>query len=222
MCAWYWITGRTSYKSRDIDSDWSGETKDRIYDYLKEKYGSDRVLHVGTFSRLGLKSSLKDLARVYGIGPVEEINKMNSAIPADIESWEEVTEFFKENKKDVYAFYLKHKSVFDLLPNFINKIRQVGKHAGGIVILDKPIYEYAPVERVQGEVVTAYEESGQKAILDEIGIIKLDILGISVLEVIKSTIEQIEEKLYLIEDDDGIKKVVPYSYIIEHGGKIEK
>src|SRR6478609_4044292 len=161
----------------DIDSDFSGDTKDRVFNYLREKYGKDRVLGVGTYSRLGLKSAFKDLARVFGAGTYEENNKLSSSIPKEVETWEEAVEFFKEHKKDVYDYYLKNKEVFDLLPHFVNKIRQVGRHAGGTVVLDKPVWNYMPVERVQGDLVTAYEESGQKQTLDEVGAVKLDLLG---------------------------------------------
>jgi len=101
-------------------------------------------------------------------------------------------------------------------PNFFADgflVHNSGKHAGGIVISDKPIYNYIPVDRVQGEVVTAFPESGSNTVLDEIGIIKYDILGISILDVISEAIGMIDEDIYLIEDDDGIQKAVPASYI---------
>jgi DNA polymerase-3 subunit alpha len=189
-----------------------------VFKHLQEKYGYDRVLHVGTYSRLGIKSAIKDLTRVYGIGTFEQNNRMSSLIPADIDNWPDAVEWFKKNRTDMYDYYLKHKDVFDLIPHFMNKIRQVGKHAGGVVITDKPIYEYAPVDRVQGELVTAYEESAQRQILDEIGLIKLDLLGIVVLDVIKNTIDLIKEKLFLVEDDDGIVKVMTESQIKESDG----
>ena len=99
-----------------------------------------------------------------------------------------------------------------MTPYFINKIRQSGKHAGGIVILDEPVYKRIPVDKVSGEVVTAFPESNQESILDDLGIVKFDILSISILDVIRNTINMIDEKIYLIEED-GIKKVVPASYI---------
>lgn len=82
-------------------------------------------------------------------------------------------------------------------------------------MLDRPVYELIPVERVGGMILTAFPESGSDSILDELGLIKFDILGISVLDIISNTIGQVKEELYLIEDDDGLKKIVPESYIKE-------
>ena len=64
--------------------------------------------------------------------------------------------------------------------------------------------------------VTAFQESGQVATLDSLGIIKLDLLGITVLDNIKEAVNLIDEELYLIEED-GIEKIVPKSYLEEKG-----
>lgn len=101
-------------------------------------------------------------------------------------------------------------------PNFFADgflVHNSGKHAGGIVVLPKPVYNYIPVDRVNGEIVTAFPESGSDQSLDELGITKYDILGISILDVIGKSIDLIDEDIYLIEDDDGIQKVVSQSYI---------
>ncbi len=101
-------------------------------------------------------------------------------------------------------------------PNFFADgflVHNSGKHAGGVIITDKPVYNYIPVDRVNGEPVTAFPESGSSQVLDEIGIIKFDILGISILDVMSETIDMIDEKLYEIEDDDGLIKIVPQSYV---------
>lgn len=112
-----------------------------------------------------------------------------------------------------YQFYTKHKEILDLVPKFINKVRQAGKHAGGLVILDRPIYEIIPIERVSGFIVSAFPESAQHQVLDELGVIKFDILGITILDVIDQAVSSIDEKMFLIEDEDGTQKVVPESYI---------
>lgn len=80
------------------------------------------------------------------------------------------------------------------------------------MITPEPIYNYIPVDRVAGELITAFPESGQESILDECGLVKLDLLAITVLEVIDRTVEMINEKLYLIEEN-GIKKIVGESYL---------
>jgi len=194
----------------DIDLDFDPIGKQKIQEYLFKKYGEDRVLHVGTFNRLGIKAAVKDLLRVYKIDYADS-NKFSKALEPDL-SWEENLEVLKENSPDLYQFYEKYKTILDMTPYFVNKIRQGGKHAGGMVILDEPVYNRIPVDRVTGEVVTAFPESSQEQVLDEVGVVKFDILAITVLDTIRNAINMIDQKLYLIEED-GVEKIVPQSYL---------
>lgn len=198
----------------DIDTDWQGEGREKIYEYLKEKYGDEQVLHVGTFSTLGPASAAKDLMRVYSVD-FGESNAFTKVLQKEL-SWEENLEIIKAEHPQEYNIYKKHQQVLDLVPDFLNKIRQSGKHAGGIVVLPDPVYNHIPVDRVNGEVVTAFPESGSEQVLDELGIVKYDILGISILDVISDAVDMVDEEMYLIEDDDGIQKIVPQSYIDEN------
>ena len=109
----------------------------------------------------------------------------------------------------------------DLVPSFLNKIRQGGKHSGGVVILPKAVHNYIPVDRINGVLATSFPESGAETVLDELGIIKMDLLSISILDVIKASVEMCEEKLFEIEED-GMIKIVPESYLNDkeiEGGK---
>lgn len=202
----------------DVDTDVDGEGRDIIIQYLKEKYGEDCVFPVGTLSMLGLKSAAKDLLRYFGASPSES-NEFTALLNDEL-SFEDNIRALEATNKRMYHFYFEHKKVLDLVPKFCDKPRQMGKHAGGIVILDKPIYNYIPVERAGEGLVTAFQESGQSQQLDELGLTKYDLLAITALDNIKDTLELIDEELYLIEED-GIKKVVPKSYLIENGVDVE-
>ena len=195
----------------DVDSDISPSGREKVFEYLRNKYGDERVLHVGTFSTLGPASAAKDVLRANKVDFTKS-NKFTKSLEK-METWEENLERLKATDRENWNFYLTHKDILDDVPYLIGKERQQGKHAGGVVITDKPIYNYIPVDRVKGEIVTSYPESGGKSTLDDIGIIKYDLLGISILDVITETIEMIDEKIYEIEDDDGIRKIVPSSYI---------
>lgn len=202
----------------DIDSDMQPLAKEKVFEYLKQKFGDERVLSVGTYTKMGVASAAKDLMRIYEV-PFRESNALTSELDSQ-ETWEQNLERLKFSRPDLYSTYEKYKDILDLVPYFINKIRQTGKHAGGVVVLDRPVYELIPVDRVSGNLVTAWPESGSSQVLDENGIIKLDILGISILDVIANTIDNINEKMYLIEDDDGVQKIVPQSYVDEALEKI--
>lgn len=195
----------------DIDTDWQGDGREKIYQYLVEKYSYEQILHVGTFSTLGPSSAAKDILRVYGVD-FGESNAFTKVLEKE-KSWQENLDAIRGEYPAQWSFYQKHKDVLDLVPDFLNKIRQSGRHAGGIVVLPKPVYNYVPVDRVNGEVVTAFPESGSEQVLDELGIVKYDILGISILDVISDAVDMVDEDMFLIEDDDGIQKVVPQSYV---------
>ncbi len=118
--------------------------------------------------------------------------------------------------EECYDISNNENDFFNNEPNFFVDdvlVHNCGTHAGGVVITPKPLYNYIPVDRVNGEIITAFPESGSESILESMGIVKIDILGISILDVIEQTIEMISEKLYLIIDNDGLTKVVPESYL---------
>ena len=203
----------------DVDVDFSPSGREKIIEHLKERYGNDKVFGVGTFNQMKIKSAIKDVFRVYGFEEFGEINSFTKVMD-DALSYEENITNVKDNFPHLYKFYLQHKTKFDLVPKFLGKIRSGGMHAGGKVLLDKPIYNYIPVERAGKDVVTAFPESGSDAVLDHYKVIKLDLLGITILDVIKSTLEMIVEsgeKIFEVEDDSGVTKWVPESYLKREG-----
>ena len=202
----------------DVDSDFSGAGRDQIIKYLKNKYGDDCVTPVGTTSTLQMKVACKDLLR-YACSSVAEANDFTKELDDEI-SFEENIKRLLTGTSPARDIYIKYQKVLDLVPRFLGKARNIGKHAGGVVLTPKPIWNYCPVELSSEEIVTAFPENGSNTVLDEIGLVKLDLLAISVLDVIQETVDLIDEELYLIEEN-GIQKIVPYSYIKEHMDEVE-
>lgn len=194
----------------DIDSDFQGAGKEKIIQHLKTKYGEDCVIPVGTFSTLGISNAVKDLLRIKGV-EFQASNDFTAALNKEVE-WSKALEELKLTDQKQYKFYQKNQEILDLVPKFLNKTRQAGKHAGGVVVLPAPVYNFVPVERAGDSIVTAFPESGSEQVLDELGIIKLDILAIKILDVIGGAIEMVDEDLYEIEED-GIIKIVPENYL---------
>ena len=201
----------------DIDTDISPSGRDPLFNFLRKKFGEDRVLQVGAYSRLGLKSSIKDLLRVYKVD-FKKSNEFTRYLDSSL-NLEENLNILKEASPHLYKFYKENQKIIDMAKEFSGKIRQISKHAGGIVVLDRPVYELIPVERVNKILLTAFPESGSEQVLDELGVIKFDILGISTLDIIDDAIERIKENIYLIEDNDGLIKAVPESYIEKEKNK---
>ena len=173
---------------------------------------------VGTTSSLQMKVACKDLLR-YATATVAEANEFTKELDDEV-SFEENIKRILSGDSPAKETYIKYQKVLDLVPRFLGKARNIGKHAGGVVLTPEPIWNYCPVELSSEEIVTAFPENGSNTILDEIGLVKLDLLAISVLDVIQETVDLINEDLYLIEED-GIQKIVPYSYIKRHMDEVE-
>ena len=197
----------------DIDSDISGRGKDKVFNYLQEKYGKESVCYIGTYTEEGIKPAVKDILRSEGV-PFKDSNNFCAAIPEETENWEEIIEYIKNNNPAEYETYLRYKNKLDYVPKLQHFIRSTGCHPGGQIIFNKPVYEYVPVIRNKGEIATAWVENGANTILDEFaGVIKYDVLGLNTLDIIDDCIDSINEELIMIEDDDGKIKIVPLSYI---------
>ena len=120
---------------------------------------------------------------------------------------------YAEQFPALYETYQRNKAYLDFTPKIIGQVRQVGQHAGGCLIMDKPVWEYIPVVHTKDGVASAFVENGGNTELDELGVIKYDFLAITVLEVISNAVESVNEELVKIEDDDGIVKIVGSSYV---------
>jgi len=158
-----------------------------------------------------MKVACKDLLR-YACSTAAEANEFTKELDDEVSFQENINRILNGNSP-AREIYLKYHKVLDLVPRFLGKARNIGCHAGGVVLTPKPIWNYCPVEKSSETIVTAFPESGTSQYLDEIGLVKLDLLAISVLDVIQETIDLIDENLYLIEDDDGLQKIVPESYL---------
>lgn len=200
----------------DIDTDISTAGKPLVKEYLEKKYGKEHICSVGTYTTIGMASAIKDILRKEGVN-FSVSNKFCSELDKEA-SFEENMESYKSNHPDLYHVYEQYKPFLDFVPKISNMIRSVGKHAGGVMVLDEPVYECVPVIRPQGELATAFTESGSSPELDDLGYVKYDLLAISQLDTIDETLKMAEaDGFFKIEDDDGIIKIVSKAYLMEKG-----
>lgn len=200
----------------DIDSDISTAGKPLVKAHLEEKYGKDHICSVGTYTTIGMASAIKDILRKEKVNFTVS-NKFCSELDNEL-TFEENMENYKTNHPDLYHIYEQYKPLLDFVPKISSMIRSVGKHAGGVMVLDKPVYECVPVIRPQGELATAFTESGSAPELDDLGYVKYDLLAISQLDTIDDALRMAEnDGFFEIEDDDGIVKIVSKAYLLEKG-----
>ena len=194
----------------DIDTDFEPKAKEAAKQMLMEKYGSTRVMGIGTYTNVGLASGIKDILRKCDV-PYKESKDFCKEL-SDEMSFEENMENYRQNFPILYETYERNKVYLDFTPRIMNGKRAVGQHAGGCLLLDDDVWNYIPVIHTKEGVATAFVENGGMTELDELGVIKYDFLAITALEVIGNAVESIEEELVKIEED-GIVKIVPRSYL---------
>lgn len=186
----------------DIDTDFDDEQREKVFEYVRGRYGHDFVAKIGTFMNMSAKAAFKDVARVMGI-PFDMSNRISSlfTILNDDRSvnfmrcWEEIDEL-----KAILEGDDRLQEIVHITDNLIGTYRQTGVHACGIIIGPEDLTNYLPQQlspnvsySADERNVTQYDYNVAK-IEDTIGVIKMDFLGLGNLSIIKNTIKIIEKR----------------------------
>lgn len=177
----------------DIDMDFQDNRRDEIKQYLLEKYGQDHVASITTFGTMAAKGSLRAVAKYMGLSYMEgdllaktvpEGKRGKNVYLADAIQDKDFAQLIKS--KPIY------QDVFDISSTLEGMIRNCGTHAAGVVISDKnPLVDYVPLYLdKEKNVVTQFDMN----LIEKIGLIKFDLLGLSTLTTIQNTIEFIRER----------------------------
>ena len=180
----------------DCDMDFEDVRRDDVVQYLKDKYGEENVAQIATVSTLKGKSCLKDIARVWEV-PYADVNKVTSAIitrpSGDERADHTIEDSFKESEA-CQQFAQRYPDVYLRSVQAEGLHRQMGMHAAGVVTSPVPIIDLLPVEAklVEGVPVAKYTAVDKDAV-EQLGLLKLDILGLKTLSVIKSALKAIKD-----------------------------
>ena len=177
------------------NSDFQSNAKEGVKDFFAEHYGKDNICSVGTVGYLHVKSTLKELGRVYGIDD-KAINDLTTVGLAEFEAdddglpLEELCEKFPALNKFLEQ-YPQMAKVFKKLQGTINCW---GVHAGGILISDKPLTTQLPVRVNKGKLASCWSEGLNGRELGEMGFLKLDLLAIETLDIIEDAFAIIHDR----------------------------
>lgn len=181
----------------DIDIDFCIEGRDQVINYVRDKYGHDKVCQIITFGTMMAKGVIKDVARVLGF-TFEDSNAITNLIPEQLkitlaESLEQ-----EPRLKELIETNPKAQKLFDLALRLEGLTRHASKHAAGIVISPEPIDDVLPiyVPPKTTELVTQYAMTE----LESLGFLKMDLLGLKNLTLIKKVIALIEKNYGIILD----------------------
>lgn len=164
----------------DFDVDFCQNGRQRVIEYVTQKYGEDKVGQIITFGKLQAKAVVKDVARVYDLS-FAEANVISKLIPDEIGISLEKAIEMEPKLQELIDSDQKIRQIFTIAKRLEGLYRHAGIHAAGVVITNKPLVEYCPLFRgAKGEKVIQFDKDfGEK-----IGLVKFDFLGLKTLTVI--------------------------------------
>lgn len=193
----------------DIDVDFSDEGRDKVLEYVRNKYGADHVAQICTFGTMAARAAVKDVGKALGI-PFSEMNKLASYIPARpgtklSEALIESTEF-----KEAYETDDRYHKVIDNALKLEGSVRQLGVHACAVIIAPEPMTNYCALQHPPKDSETIVTQLSQYP-LEDLGLLKMDFLGLRNLTIIKRCLEIIknvhEKDINLLKINYEDKKV---------------
>jgi len=180
----------------DIDIDFDPEGRERVIQYVTEKYGQDRVCQIITFGTMGAKSSIRDVGRVLGI-PLTRVDRLAKAIPSDLgmtldKALAVSPELVKMVEEDQEI-----KQLYQMAQALEGMPRHASTHAAGVVIAREPLTNYLPIQKTSdGLLITQFPMK----IVEEIGLLKMDFLGLRNLTILQEAVRRIMENQGVILD----------------------
>jgi DNA polymerase-3 subunit alpha len=175
----------------DIDIDFDDRRRDRVLQYVTEKYGQDRVAQIITFGTMAARAAIRDVGRVLDV-PLPDVDRLAKLVPASIGITLERAIAESRELRELYDGEAWAKSVIDIARRLEGISRNASTHAAGVVIGAEPLSTIVPLARsTSGNegVVTQFDMKG----VSQIGLLKIDFLGLTNLTVIDEAVENIRK-----------------------------
>ena len=172
----------------DFDVDFCYEKREKVIEYVCKKYGYDHVSQIITFGTMSARMVIRDVARVLDV-PYAEADKLAKMIPNEIHIT--IKKAMEQNRelKELYEQNPEIKKLLDIAMALEGMPRQASTHACGIVITKEPVDTYVPLYVREGNIVAQFIMTT----LEELGLLKMDFLGLRTLTVIKDTEDLVKQ-----------------------------
>lgn len=176
----------------DIDMDFADSRRGEVIEYVKRKYGADHVAQICTFGTMAARGSVRDTGRALGY-PLDFVDQISKMIPFGSQGFTMTIAKALKETPELQALYdtdPRVKRLLDLAQLIEGNARQCSVHAAGVVISDKPLIEYAPLQRESGgeNIITQYEMHAVEAA----GVLKMDFLGLRNLSILGTAIRLVK------------------------------
>ncbi len=177
----------------DIDIDFCYERREEVIDYVKRKYGEDHVAQIITFGTMGAKAAIRDVGRVLDVA-YNKVDKIAKEIPFALGMTIDKALDTNPTLRELYDQDKETKEILDISRQIEGMLRHASTHAAGVVISKNPVDEYVPLYKHQESITTQFTMTT----LEELGLLKMDFLGLRTLTVIRDALD-------LIQKNHGIK-----------------
>lgn len=188
----------------DIDIDFCQERRGEVLQYVREKYGAANVAQIGTLGTLGARAAIRDVGRALGL-PLPRVDAVAALVPRELhitlaKALEQSEELRRLHQTDAEV-----REVLEFAGRVEGLARAVGTHAAGVVIADRPLDEYVPLQRAPGkdEIITQWTMTD----VERAGLLKMDFLGLRNLTILSRAVD-------LIERSTG-QRVDPYQFPLD-------
>lgn len=182
----------------DIDMDFEDTKRADVIEHVTKHYGKENVAYITTFGTMGAKAAIRDSGRALGM-PLPDVDRIARMIPSlplgvsidkAINGWPEKDVPANAEFQADYQNNPQTKKLIDTAKRLEGMSRNASVHAAGIMIADRPLVEYTPLELRNGLIVTQFPHSS----LESIGLLKMDFLGLSNLTILANSVKLIKEK----------------------------
>jgi len=172
----------------DFDIDFCYERREEVIEYVSKKYGEDKVAQIITFGTMAARAAIRDVGRALGI-PYSQVDTIAKMIPWEPNITIKKALNIESGLEDLIKKDKNIKKLIDIASSLEGLARHASTHAAGIVLSQKPLTDYVPLQKTtEGEICTQYA----MAELEELGLLKMDFLGLRTLTVIGNALEIIK------------------------------
>ena len=200
----------------DIDVDFSDERRQEVIDYVTEKYGADKVAQIITFGTLAARAAIKDVGRALDM-PYADVDRISKMVPTELNMTIDKALGMNPELKNEYENDDDVRRLIDMSRKLEGLPRHASTHAAGVVICGKPVTEYVPLYVSDKGASTQFTMTT----LEELGILKMDFLGLRTLTVVENAVNEIKRIYGIDVDIDNLEDDDPKVYELISQGKTE-
>ncbi len=174
----------------DIDIDFCQQRRAEVIQYVKDRYGVQNVAQIGTFGTLQAKAAIRDVGRAMGL-PIPRVDGVVALVPPVLNIKLEKALQTSEQLREACDKDAQVRELIDFARQVEGLARNIGTHAAAVVIADRPLTDYVPLQRITGkeEIITQWSMND----VERAGLLKMDFLGLRNLTILAKAVELVEQ-----------------------------